>query len=482
MKRLLLLFVGLAVGALGVNGQNLPIHVLRHTRMPAGELCRTSGSVWKENEDLLILVGTTERLVLFRNSEITWQSDSLGPISAATSIDFGRGEGTEIICTSRGSYFSYDDPYVWFENTTYFSGQNFSETYHDSAEGEWFSQMGRCSRTRTTTWLSHFPDQFPDSSRSIIKNYNSVESNSGPGWNGTATVNLLKGKFLLIDDDDQMDLCYPGNSSNWFSTENGEQSGNERSSIIYISSNNNEIGEFLLSGSEDQDTTNFGRKCLGIEHVQIDGRDLILAATDRYFILFAPSNNEIVRLVPTDRDTIMAMHAYRRPENDSSDEFIFVMEGNGRLSVYSLPQLQLIYRMARFTTFPLGLHIGDYTGDSELEMVVIARESFGFYSLGRLDVTVSPEFIPHPSSLILSSFPNPFNSSTTISYSLPSPGRYAIDVIDIQGRLVTRLSDGWREAGSYREVFEGNGLTSGNYFLQIENGNNKISKPIALIK
>jgi hypothetical protein len=97
---------------------------------------------------------------------------------------------------------------------------------------------------------------------------------------------------------------------------------------------------------------------------------------------------------------------------------------------------------------------------------------------------VAGRFIqPLPTSLGISAFPNPFNSSTTINYSLPTPGRYAIEVIDIQGRFVTRLSDGWREAGSYREVLNGGGFASGQYMLKLNGGaNESLTSPITFIK
>jgi len=87
-----------------------------------------------------------------------------------------------------------------------------------------------------------------------------------------------------------------------------------------------------------------------------------------------------------------------------------------------------------------------------------------------------------PLQLSLSAYPNPFNSSTTISYSLPAPGRYTLDVIDIQGRLVTRLSDGWREAGSYHEVLDGEPFSSGQYLLKINQNNSFMTTPVTLIK
>jgi len=87
-----------------------------------------------------------------------------------------------------------------------------------------------------------------------------------------------------------------------------------------------------------------------------------------------------------------------------------------------------------------------------------------------------------PTSLSLTAFPNPFNSSTTISYTLPKSGRTTMDVVDISGRLVTRLSDGWKEAGSYREVWDGKGFTSGIYLVRIEMSSSSATKKMLMVK
>jgi len=109
------------------------------------------------------------------------------------------------------------------------------------------------------------------------------------------------------------------------------------------------------------------------------------------------------------------------------------------------------------------------------------REGFMFHNYVPLDVVSEP--LPNlPLALSFSAFPNPFNSRATISYSLPRPGRYTIDVVDLQGRLVKRLSDGWKKAGSYREVLNGDDLTSGVYQMRLKSNQETDAKTLILIK
>jgi hypothetical protein len=76
-----------------------------------------------------------------------------------------------------------------------------------------------------------------------------------------------------------------------------------------------------------------------------------------------------------------------------------------------------------------------------------------------------------PTSAYLSqNFPNPFNSSTTIIYGVPTPSQASLLVYNPLGQLVRTLVDDRREQGEY-EVFwdgkdqSGSAAASGVYFF-----------------
>jgi hypothetical protein len=74
--------------------------------------------------------------------------------------------------------------------------------------------------------------------------------------------------------------------------------------------------------------------------------------------------------------------------------------------------------------------------------------------------------------LSISAYPNPFNPSTTIRYTLPSHGRVTVAIYDARGALVATLVDGAREAGAYTERWDGRDNTgrvasSGVYFARV---------------
>ncbi|TKJ41064.1 hypothetical protein CEE37_05200 [candidate division LCP-89 bacterium B3_LCP] len=83
---------------------------------------------------------------------------------------------------------------------------------------------------------------------------------------------------------------------------------------------------------------------------------------------------------------------------------------------------------------------------------------------------------------LLHSFPNPFNPTTTISFSLPVAGSVKISVYDIQGNLVTTLADKWLAPGSYQAPFNAGDLSSGIYFARITTGDFTQTQKLVLMK
>ena len=63
--------------------------------------------------------------------------------------------------------------------------------------------------------------------------------------------------------------------------------------------------------------------------------------------------------------------------------------------------------------------------------------------------------------------PNPFNSTTCISYRLPETGRVVVSVYDAAGKTVASLYDGVQAAKAHLLVWNAGGLPSGVYFVRI---------------
>lgn len=65
------------------------------------------------------------------------------------------------------------------------------------------------------------------------------------------------------------------------------------------------------------------------------------------------------------------------------------------------------------------------------------------------------------------SYPNPFNSSAVISYTLASAGKATLAVYDIIGHKLTTLVEGKQEAGNHRVIWKPKDIPSGVYFARM---------------
>lgn len=84
-------------------------------------------------------------------------------------------------------------------------------------------------------------------------------------------------------------------------------------------------------------------------------------------------------------------------------------------------------------------------------------------------------------------FPNPFNPTTTISFSVPDNGNMTLKVYDILGRHVRTLVDGAYSAGNYNIVWDatdmnGDMVSVGVYFYTIQSGNHRVTKRMLFLK
>jgi hypothetical protein len=83
---------------------------------------------------------------------------------------------------------------------------------------------------------------------------------------------------------------------------------------------------------------------------------------------------------------------------------------------------------------------------------------------------------------LLNNYPNPFNSGTTIEFTLPGPMPVEINVYDVQGRLVRTLLNESLLAGFYTVPFNATGLASGVYIYTLNAGSSIHTGKMMLIK
>lgn len=80
-------------------------------------------------------------------------------------------------------------------------------------------------------------------------------------------------------------------------------------------------------------------------------------------------------------------------------------------------------------------------------------------------------------------YPNPFNPTTTISYTLDQDARVEVTIWNIVGQKVATLVDEVVEAGEHEEVWNASDMPSGMYITQLEvNGTVEAIRKMTLIK
>ncbi len=87
-----------------------------------------------------------------------------------------------------------------------------------------------------------------------------------------------------------------------------------------------------------------------------------------------------------------------------------------------------------------------------------------------------------PAEYTLNAYPNPFNPTTTISFSLKEAGEVRVAVYDVSGRLVRELVHQTMNAGEHRVAFDAGDLPTGVYLVRLESAGFTRTEKVVLLK
>ena len=97
------------------------------------------------------------------------------------------------------------------------------------------------------------------------------------------------------------------------------------------------------------------------------------------------------------------------------------------------------------------------------------------------NVGVGEDIFPE-TFLLLSVYPNPFNPTTTIEFSIPQTEFVTVKVYNIVGHEITTLINDELSTGYHSIQWDGSHQPSGLYFVQIESGSFIKTRKMMLIK
>jgi hypothetical protein len=79
-------------------------------------------------------------------------------------------------------------------------------------------------------------------------------------------------------------------------------------------------------------------------------------------------------------------------------------------------------------------------------------------------------------------YPNPFNPTTTIEYTIPENGNVTLKIFNTLGEEVKTLVNGYMQTGSHKVIFNASALSSGVYLYRIKTRNFPSVKKMILLK
>ena len=97
------------------------------------------------------------------------------------------------------------------------------------------------------------------------------------------------------------------------------------------------------------------------------------------------------------------------------------------------------------------------------------------------DLSIQEDIVPQEFELF-QNFPNPFNPSTKIKFSLSKTNNVVLKIYDINGKEIVELINSIKNPGIYEINFNAKDMVSGIYFYQLSVGERSITKKMSYLR
>ncbi|MDP8204694.1 MAG: T9SS type A sorting domain-containing protein [Candidatus Tenebribacter mawsonii] len=124
------------------------------------------------------------------------------------------------------------------------------------------------------------------------------------------------------------------------------------------------------------------------------------------------------------------------------------------------------------------------TGEYETKSIFSGRQDYSILRFGNDD---EPENNTLSTPKLHGNYPNPFNPTTTISFSLPDEQEIDLTIYNIKGQKVKRLINGQLTAGQHSMIWDGKdtnekSVSTGIYFYKLKTGNDVLTRKMLMLK
>lgn len=98
------------------------------------------------------------------------------------------------------------------------------------------------------------------------------------------------------------------------------------------------------------------------------------------------------------------------------------------------------------------------------------------------DVTASERELPIAHFQLDENYPNPFQGSTTISFTLAAPQHVTLEIFDVLGRRVATLVDAMKGPGTHQAALDAGGFSAGLYVYRLSADDHQAARTMLLVK
>ncbi|MBZ0265347.1 T9SS type A sorting domain-containing protein [bacterium] len=134
---------------------------------------------------------------------------------------------------------------------------------------------------------------------------------------------------------------------------------------------------------------------------------------------------------------------------------------------------------------PISVKVLDESGEvvGESGSANVSSSAFGKGPYAEITVSAIENESELPLELSMGkAYPNPFNPSITVPFTLPEKMEVSLSLYNIVGQLVAELNQGVLDRGHHELVFEAVNQTSGVYFLVLKAGEHHAMQKVILLK
>lgn len=315
------------------------------------------------------------------------------------------------------------------------------------------------------TWIIDGKDEFE------VTN-NMISGGTYYEWDGSSLVQ--EDKFIITQEDENTIITYLSwSGSTWLVSDRSIYMGVTIAEIYNASFNNSVLSEIPYFLLNDITFDYINQEWYNNEWVNYDRQ----VTVDTYD---SESNSLLLKTINTDywydgsweTEDIFRVHYNGNVNPDSADLAYLIDDGEE-------VQWEFYYK-DKYTYDNNGLYS---------EVIIMTNFGEGLGNFYKYDFfwnqtqTANEELEKGVHTFSLNpAYPNPFNPSTTISYSLEKASFVTIRVYDIMGRMVQTLEQGNKKEGEYQVRFDAQNLSSGQYIIRMESQGQIKSRLVTLIK